>query len=132
MNDTHLNTMKNTSSTLKLEIVRKVCFEQALHGQLRINGDVVCDTLENLLSCKEEGTYPLKRSQLKHIFSLSNGPYALRKGAIAIGEWHYLGFLIHTQEAYVNLMDRLRKSLSRGHQVELVIRECILPESHFQ
>ena len=113
--------MKNTDGLLVLEIVRKACYRQALHGQLRINDEDVCDTLENVTSCMDEGTYVMDGKGVRKLFSPANGPFALPPKVISVGRWRYLGFLVKTTDVYDALEERLRVSLRRGHLVKLII-----------
>lgn len=121
------NAMESTESLLVLEVVRKACFRQALHGQLRINGENVCDTLENVSSCTEVGTYVMGGNGVRKLFTSANGPFTLPRGAISVGRWQYLGFLIKTTDEYDALEERLRISLHRGHLVKLIISR----DAHF-
>ena len=44
---------------LRLMIERFATYRSAIHGQLWIDGQYVCDTLENEPCCLQEGSYPL-------------------------------------------------------------------------
>lgn len=46
-----------------------------------------------------------------------NGPFRLRKGGILIGEAHAPGFVLRSQELFLQLFDRVNKVLRRGGEV---------------
>ena len=106
---------------------------RALHGRLLIDGEHVCDTLENAVGCLPPGRYLVRTSVRRRAvgalcatspfvrFVASNGPCRLGEGDIALGECRYLGFLIHTQENRVPVIDRVRKATSRHKTVTVII-----------
>ena len=53
-----------------------------------------------------------------------NGVHNRLDGSILVGSYNSLGCLIHPQSIFGALYDRIRKSISRGHQVKLTI-SCI-------
>lgn len=101
-------------------ILRWMTFGMALHGKLLWDGQYICDTLENADACLPVGEYELRSWQ--EWFVASNGPYALPNGEIAVGTFRHLGFLVHTQESFLPLADRLRKALKRHHRVAVTIQ----------
>lgn len=46
-----------------------------------------------------------------------NGPFRLRKGGILIGEAHAPGFVLRSQELFLQLFDRVNKVLRRRGEV---------------
>lgn len=102
---------------MEIIVKRERKYRGMLHGRLWIDGDHVCDTLERADSCLPPGTYHIEKASLP--FVASNGVYTLKKNQMAVGEWAYLGFIIHTQQALASLKDRLRKSLFRHGEVLL-------------
>ena len=46
-----------------------------------------------------------------------NGPFRLRKGGILIGEAHAPGFVLRSQERFLQLFDRVKKAMVRGSEV---------------
>ena len=50
-----------------------------------------------------------------------NGPFRLRKGGILIGEAHAPGFVLRSQELFLQLFDRVNKVLRRGGEVVIRI-----------
>lgn len=113
-----------------MEIIIKrfaVC-GMALHGRLFINGEHVCDTLESARHHLPLGNYAIekkggekKKGKDGIRFVCRNGPFSLHLGEIAVGECHYLGFLIRCDEYYVPLMARIRMALNRHQNVTVII-----------
>lgn len=56
-----------------------------------------------------------------------NGPFRLRKGGILIGEAHAPGFVLRSQELFLQLFDRVNKVLRRGGEVVVEVNNF----SHF-
>lgn len=120
---------------LEIVVKRFARLGKALHGRLWIAGEHVCDTLENADRCLPPGVYRLVRTNgggnggctveeggtPSVVLVAANGPFCLGKGEVAIGECHYLGFLIHCQDCYVPLMERVRKAASRHKKTTVVI-----------
>jgi hypothetical protein len=50
-----------------------------------------------------------------------NGPFRLRQGGILIGEAHAPGFVLKSQERFLQLFDRVKKAMVRGSEVVVVI-----------
>ena len=50
-----------------------------------------------------------------------NGPFRLRQGGILIGEAHAPGFVLKSQERFLQLFDRIKKAMVRGSEVVVVI-----------
>ena len=50
-----------------------------------------------------------------------NGPFRLRQGGILIGEAHAPGFVLKSQERFLQLFDRISKMLRRGGEVVIKI-----------
>lgn len=50
-----------------------------------------------------------------------NGPFRLRQGGILIGEAHEPGFVLKSQERFLQLFDRVKKAMGRGREVVVVI-----------
>lgn len=115
-------------------IQRMARFREAVHGRLYIHGEYVCDTLERAALCLPAGSYSLLQyrrdwhpqkvgvGQLIR-FVASDGCYALQCGEIAIGEWKYLGFLIHSRDIFDTLQERVRRLTSRHQVITVIIRE---------
>lgn len=122
---------------MEISIRREMVFRQCWHGRMTVDGERVCDTLEQVNGCLPKGKYQVVIEKedaeifgILHIlsddapkarFSASNGIYGLERGSIAVGEWVYLGFILHTRSSLAHLMDRVRQSLGRGRRVTLEI-----------
>ena len=50
-----------------------------------------------------------------------NGPFRLRQGGILVGEAHASGFVLKSQERFLQLFDRVSKMLRRGGEVVIKI-----------
>lgn len=50
-----------------------------------------------------------------------NGPFRLRQGGILIGEAHAPGFVLKSQERFLQLFDRIKKVIARGGEVVIKI-----------
>ena len=128
-----------------------------VHGQLTIDGNRVCQTLENALSCVPAGEYVislLKCKQysrkmpclnpnapcaqcpkLKFVCSNStlpcycpqikpgNGVHDRHDGSIIVGQYNCLGSIIKPRDIFDALYERIRKSIGRGNQVILTIKD---------
>ena len=128
-----------------------------VHGQLSIDGNRVCSTLENanalvpaggyiitLLKCKQysrkmpclnanapcglcpklkfvctNSTLPCYCPMLKP----GNGVHNRLDGSILVGKYNCLNSLIHPRTTFDPLYERIRKSVSRGNQVILTIKD---------
>lgn len=105
---------------MEIVIKREIVFRLCVHGRLLIEGNRVCDTLENLATCRSPGTYQLL--QASSVFSARNGAHLLRE-RIAVGDWKHLGFLIRTAEARETLLVYIRQRHHRRQPLSLVIDE---------
>lgn len=52
-----------------------------------------------------------------------NGIHNRLDGSILVGKYNCLGSLIHPKDAFDSLYERIRKSIYRGNQVKLTIKE---------
>ncbi len=52
-----------------------------------------------------------------------NGPFRLRKGGILIGEAHAPGFVLRSQELFLQLFDRVKKVIARNGEVVVEVKE---------
>ena len=64
-----------------------------------------------------EGLYALPCPMIQP----GNGPFRLRQGGILIGEAHAPGFVLKSQERFLQLFDRVSKMLRRGGEVVIKI-----------
>ena len=128
-----------------------------VHGQLTIDGNRVCQTLENALSCVPAGEYVisllkckqysrkmpclnsnapcLQCPKLKFVCSNStlpcycpqikpgNGVHDRHDGSIIVGQYNCLGSIIKPRDIFDALYERIRKSISRGNVVTLIIKD---------
>lgn len=138
-----------------IKITRTLARGEYTHGRLSIDGNHICDTLENALSCVPSGEYTITLLKCKQYsrkmlclnpnapclqcpklrfvcmnstlpcycpqIKPGNGVHNRLDGSIIVGRYNCLGSIIHPKSAFDNLYERLRKSISRGHQVKLTI-----------
>ena len=138
-----------------IKITRTLTRGEYTHGRLSIDGNHICDTLENALSCVPSGEYTITLLKCKQYsrkmlclnpnapciqcpklrfvcmnstlpcycpqIKPGNGIHNRLDGSIIVGRYNCLGSVIHPKSAFDNLYERLRKSISRGHQVKLTI-----------
>lgn len=57
------------------------------------------------------------------MFQPGNGPFTLRQGGILVGEACPPGFVIHSQDTYLQLYDRIKKVISRKGEVVVEVVE---------
>ena len=134
------------------------------HGHLTIDGNRICDTLENSNSCVPSGEYILTLIKCKQysrkmpclnasapcslcpklklvctnstmpcycpMLKPGNGIHNRLDGSILVGRYNCLGSLIHPKDTFDPLYERIRKSLSRGNQVILIIKNESVPSSN--
>ena len=127
------------------------------HGHLTIDGNRICDTLENSTSCVPAGDYPITLIKCKQyarkmlclnanapcdlcpklklvctnstmpcycpMLKPGNGIHNRLDGSILVGVYNCLGSLIHPKTTFDPLYERIRKSISRGNQVSLIIQD---------
>ena len=110
---------------MEIIVKRERKYREMLHGRLWIDGDHVCDTLERADGCLAPGIHRIEKASLPFVVSI--GVHTLGKNQMVVGEWMYLGFIIHTQQALAALKDRLRKSLFRHGEVLLRVAEEMEP-----
>ena len=136
---------------MEIAIERFGSYHHAVSGRLLIDGQHVCDTLEEDVHCLPEGEYALQRNSKlalpyyirvadadsgvdshvdthgdTHIdsrvsFSRGNGIHGWRNHCIIGGECLHLGFLIHSEACYDLLIARIRMQFVRHHAVVVKI-----------
>ena len=136
---------------MEIAIERFGSYHHAVSGRLLIDGQHVCDTLEEDVHCLPEGEYALQRNSklalpyyirladadsggdthvdsraASHVdscvsFSRGNGIHGWRNHCIIVGECLHLGFLIHSEECYDLLIARIRMQFVRHHAVVVKI-----------
>lgn len=57
------------------------------------------------------------------MFQPGNGPFTLRQGGILVGEACPPGFVIHSQDTYLQLYDRIKKVIARKGEVVVEVVE---------
>ena len=142
---------------MKVMINRTLTRGEYTHGRLSIDGNHICDTLENSTSCVPAGEYVITLLKCKQYsrkmlclnpnspcdlcpklpfvcnnttlpcycpqIKPGNGVHNRLDGSIVVGRYNCLGSIIHPKSAFDSLYERIRKSISRGNQVKLLIKD---------
>ena len=121
---------------MKIKIIRFGRYHHAVSGRLLIDGQHICDTLEQDTGSLPEGEYVMCRNKAsalpyyiysgkeedrKVFLSMGNGIHGWRRRCIIVGECLHLGFLIRSQEHYDQLLPRLRMQLVRHRPIVVKI-----------
>lgn len=121
---------------MEIKIIRFGSYHHAVSGRLLIDGQHVCDTLEQDSGSLPEGEYVMCRNKAsalpyyiysgkeedrKVFLSMGNGIHGWRRRCIIVGECLHLGFLIRSQEHYDQLLPRLRMQLVRHRPIVVKI-----------
>lgn len=121
---------------MEIKIIRFGRYHHAVSGRLLIDGQHVCDTLEQDTGSLPEGEYFMCRNKAsslpyyiysgkeedrKVFLSMGNGIHGWRHRCIIVGECLHLGFLIRSQEHYDQLLPRLRMQLVRHRPIVVKI-----------
>lgn len=121
---------------MEIKIIRFGRYHHAVSGRLLIDGQHVCDTLEQDAGSLPEGEYVMCRNKAsalpyyiysgkeedrKVFLSMGNGIHGWRHRCIIVGECLHLGFLIRSQEHYDQLLPRLRMQLVRHRSIVVKI-----------
>lgn len=121
---------------MEIKIIRFGRYHHAVSGRLLIDGQHVCDTLEQDTGSLPEGEYVMCRNKAsslpyyiysgkeedrKFFLSMGNGIHGWRHRCIIVGECLHLGFLIRSQEHYDQLLPRLRMQLVRHRPIVVKI-----------
>lgn len=121
---------------MEIKIIRFGRYHHAVSGRLLIDGQHVCDTLEQDSGSLPEGEYLMCRNKAsalpyyiysgkeedrKVFLSMGNGIHGWRRRCIIVGECLHLGFLIRSQEHYDQLLPRLRMQLVRHRPIVVKI-----------
>lgn len=121
---------------MEIKIIRFGRYHHAVSGRLLIDGQHVCDTLEQDTGSLPEGEYVMCRNKAsslpyyiysgkeedrKVFLSMGNGIHGWRHRCIIVGECLHLGFLIRSQEHNDQLLPRLRMQLVRHRPIVVKI-----------
>lgn len=121
---------------MEIKIIRFGRYHHAVSGRLLIDGQHVCDTLEQDTGSLPDGEYVMCRNKAsslpyyiysgkeedrKVFLSMGNGIHGWRRRCIIVGECLHLGFLIRSQEHYDQLLPRLRMQLVRHRPIVVKI-----------
>lgn len=118
------DTLENTSSCIpsgNYDITLIKC-KQYSRKMPCLNPNAPCDLCKKSLRSHPSSlnfTLPCYCSMLKP----GNGVHNRLDGSILVGRYNSLGSLIHPKDAFDSLYERIRKSISRGNKVILVIKD---------
>lgn len=84
-----------------------------------LNPNAPCDLCKKLPFVCMNSTLPCWCPQIKP----GNGVHNRLDGSIVVGEYNCLNSIIHPKGAFDVLYERMRKSISRGNQVILTIKD---------
>ncbi len=126
---------------MKIEIIRTTRRKQSVDGEMVIDGIKVCHTVENAVWCLPTGRYRVEivyirslarkmpclfsgdDNQPKALVMMGNGVFNLRCANILVGEQLVPGCVKKSAATFNVLYERLRKSLARGHTIDMTIVE---------
>ena len=84
-----------------------------------LHGSAPCSQCPKLKLVCSNSTLPCWCPQIKP----GNGVHKRLDGSILVGKYNCLNSLIHPKTVFDPLYERIRKSMSRGHQVTLIIKD---------
>ena len=84
-----------------------------------LNGNAPCDLCRKLPFVCNNSTLPCWCPMLKP----GNGVHNRLDGSILVGKYNCLNSLIHPRTTFDPLYERIRKSISRGNKVTLIIKD---------
>lgn len=128
---------------MNMQIYRRRIREKTCDGILRIDGKRICDTAEHSLYRLPAGTYlivlkyskeygrkmpmlvDIKKEDTspKACLAIGNGVFNNKDGSILLGTHIVPGCLKCSRQPFMQLYDRINKSIIRGHEVTLTITE---------
>lgn len=98
-------------------------------AQVACSGESCANQSRACQSCTEERKHH-ERGHLSALhavncpmFQPGNGPFTLRQGGILVGEACPPGFVIHSQDTFLQLYDRIKKVISRKGEVVVEVVE---------
>ena len=114
------DTAENANGALpegKYEVALLKC-KQYKRNMLLLNPHPPCSKCPPLEYCGNNSTLPCYCPMLKP----GNGVYKRLDGSIILGTYIVPGCLMHPKQAFDTVYDRIRKSIQRGNQVVLTIK----------
>lgn len=108
---------------------RKMLFLSPLHSALPVSkqssapSPATCELCHGERKHHECGHLSLLHSIPCAMLQPGNGPFTLRQGGILVGEACPPGFVIHSQDTFLQLYERIKKVMSRGGEVRVEVRE---------
>ena len=115
------DTLENTDSRVPVGeyVITLIKCKQYSRKMVCLNPNAPCDLCKRLPFVCNNTTLPCYCPMIKP----GNGVHNRLDGSIIVGVYNCLGSLIHPKTTFDPLYERIRKSLSRGNQVSLIIKE---------
>lgn len=109
------------------------CACQSFANQSRACQSCACESFANQSSACQSCADERKHHERGHLSALhavkcpmfqpGNGPFTLRQGGILVGEACPPGFVIHSQDTFLQLYDRIKKVIARKGEVVVEVKE---------
>lgn len=118
------DTLENTATCLpngEYPITLCRCHQYGRRMML-LKADAPCDQCQQLEFVGNNTTLPCYCPMLKP----GNGVHQRPDGSILVGEYQVAGLLTHPKRHFDALYERIRKSVSRGHRVSLLITKVLM------
>lgn len=128
-------------ASMEIVINRKIRADAYwIDGELSIDDNIVCGTLENAEHCLPEGRYTVSIEQSSKLgrkvpvlinsedpsimaeIGFGNGAYKIMDGTIIVGQSHVSGLLISSFKTFLQLFDRIRNAMKRNCEVIVSIK----------
>ena len=95
----------------------------ACSGESFANQSCACQSCAEERKHHERGHLSALHAVNCPMFQPGNGPFTLRQGGILVGEACPPGFVIHSQDTFLQLYDRIKKVISRKGEVVVEVVE---------
>ena len=104
---------------MHIKLIRKNAKKWGIDGELHINGEKFCDTVEHPTKYLPEGRYELRCGI--HPFRKGDGPMLAVNGEIIVGTYALPGMVTNSRPVYERLYDLLKKAARRVKTVKLTV-----------
>ena len=104
---------------MHIKLIRKNAKKWGIDGELNINGEKFCDTVEHPLCRLPQGEYTIHFRS--HPFRHGDGPMLAVNGEIIVGTYALPGMVTNSRPVYERLYDLLKKAARRVKTVKLTV-----------
>lgn len=113
------DTLENTNGSVPAGVypIHLIKCKQYARKMLLLNPNAPCGLCPKLRFVCNNTTLPCYCPMLKP----GNGVHNRLDGSILVGRYNCPGSLVHPKDVFDQLYERIRKSLSRGHEVKISI-----------